>query len=280
MALGDVLKNLGASVGVGAATVAVALEMQPQAVGRGGFSYGPYSYGVGESVAGRIMVTGGVVAQQISEVEVRATEHWTTTDGKGVTSHHYNHHNASEIARGVTLAPDQVFESEFLISLPLSGNLTHDWAITVGLGIAHAADASGSAPLELLPPVYAQGLDACLLAAVPFTQNGISYSSDGGLELDYAPPAHLERELDGVKLLVEPPAANADAVTATLEINPQEKSFADRIKALTRADLVRHPLTFTRTLLESASPLQTAEPSPEVVAYLRALLAPYQGAAR
>ena len=248
------LGKMGAAVGIGAARVAVTLPK------------GEYAWG--DAVQGSITLTGGNVDQTVSDVRISVMEHWETHDSEDGTEHHYRHHAETVIAREIALAAGASQTMEFEISVPHGLDFSSNWYIAARLGIPKAKDSEGYTLFQLRPPLAMRGLAAALTQVAPF-QLKATGNSGPVIHMDFTPPPAQQNSLDGVKFMV---SQNGDVVSGELEINPQEKSFADRLKALARKDRVRHPISFPAAGLETA--LNGPAPD-EVVTRLRGLIGPY-----
>ncbi len=248
------LNKVGAAVGIGAAGVSVGTDAS--------------SYHWGDILQGTVVVTGGSVEQVAGEIQVSLMEHWVTRDNDGDDEHHYRHHNTQTIAREVTLPPQSVQQWSFSIPVPHGVVMSHDWYAHARVCVPRAVDRTGQAAFDMLPPASLMGLGNALCEALPMRLSSRGNSGARAI-LDFAPGDQYKQYLDGVKLVF---AEDGEQLRGFVEVNPQERSFADRLKALARADRVKHELTF------AAEPLRAAENGPapgDVVEQLRQLLAPY-----
>jgi sporulation-control protein spo0M len=250
------LNKMGAAVGIGACEVDVVVPS------------GRYHWY--DAIRGTVQVRGGTADQTATEVRVGIMEHWVVRDTKEADQHYYKHHNEVTLARNVPVPTGSAQQWEFEVKVP-EGDFSHDWYVQARVCVPMAVDREGNAGFVLLPPASALGLGRAVCQVAPFTEKAHAmYGKD--VHLDYRPPANLEQSLDGVKLMVR---EQGDQLVGTFEVNPQEHSIADRLKALVHKDRVRYPISFP------AAPLAAAEggaPVPdEVVAKLRELLQPYLG---
>ena len=249
------LGKMGAAVGIGAARVDVSI---PQ---------GEYAWE--DVVQGTATVRGGNVEQKANEVQASILEHWRTYDSEERRyEDNYRHHNVTVVARDVTVAADSVQEIPFEVRIPSGLSLSSNWFIAVRLGIPKASDPQGQAAFQLRLPLAIRGLEPALRHVAPFQLHSTT-NRNAEVSLDFKPPVGQKHSLDGVKFIVR---AEGESVVGDLEINPQEKSFSDRLKALAKKDRVRHPITFPKAELEAAMQGSTPE---SIVARLRELIEPY-----
>jgi sporulation-control protein len=250
----DFLSKMGAAVGVGAASVEVEL---------------PHSaYHWNDTVRGKLLLRGGTADQAASDVKVSVMEHWVTRDSDGDRQDHYQHYNETVVARDVNLTAGSSQEVPFEVTVPEGQRFTHDWYVHARVSIPRAADRHGQVQFKLLPPVSLMRAAEALLSVATFRLKSFGHHN-GAIHFDFAPPEEKKGGLDGVKLMIRD---DIDRVTGEIEINPQEHSMADRLKALMKKDRVRHDVSFSRQfLLESAE----GDPPVEAVNTLRDLIQPY-----
>ncbi len=248
------LGKMGAAVGVGGAQVGVTISGS--------------EYAWGDTVRGTLTLTGGSVDQTVSELRVSVMEHWETHDPEDGTEDHYRHHNATVIGRDIALTAGASQPVEFEIGIPHGLSFSSNWFIAARLSIPKAKDSEGHTRFQLRPPLAIRGLSAALTHIAPFQLKSLT-NVGNVVHMDFTPPPAQKNSLDGVKLMV---SQDGDTVSGQLEINPQEKTIADRLKALAKKDRVQHPLRFPAAGLESA--LNGSAPA-EVTARLQELIGPY-----
>ena len=248
------LSKMGAAVGVGAAGVTVTL---PES-----------EYHWNETIRGTITLTGGNVDQTASEIRVSVMEHWETRDNEGDRDHHYQHHNERVIAANVALKAGSSQELSFEVVVPENESFAHDWYVHARVSVPRAADRHGNQGFRILPPAPLMRVASALTEVSPFNLKFFVNGKDG-VHFDFAPPESLKKELDGVRLILREDGAQVNGV---FEINPQERSMADRLKALVKKDRVRHDLSFPIETV--AGDLNGPAPS-EIVARFREWLQPY-----
>jgi sporulation-control protein spo0M len=252
--------QMKAAVGVGAASVAVALEK------------GDYHWS--ETIRGAVQLTGGEIEQRASEVTVNITETWTELErdfqGRQRQERKYRYYGQVFLATQVAIPPASTQEWSFELQVPVEGFLAHQWYVAARVSVPGAVDRHGQANFTLLPSFAVMGLAAAVRQVVPCALRSMSNQSTQ-VTIDLKPAPEYEKVLDGLMLIVH---EGNGQVSGVLEINPQEKSFSDRLKALTKQDRVKHQIAF------SAGPLQAAttgagEIPRDVIEQLRALIQPY-----
>lgn len=250
--------NLKAAAGVGAADVSVKIEKN--------------AYSWNDAIRGSLKVDGGQVDQTATEVRVLIREHWVTRDSDGDRRNNYKYYADTVIAQNVTCAAGSSQQLDFQITMPPEGDLSHDWAVMGRFCVPRAADREGGRPFNLVPPPAIKGLAEALGQLAPLEIKSITNTSTFGkptprVSIDFKPSSALQKNLDGVKFMVE---QQGERVAGVLEINPAEHSLADRMKALARKDRVQHDIDF------AAAPLAAFGPAPqEVMDKLGELLKPY-----
>jgi hypothetical protein len=247
------LQNIMVAAGVGAAQLHVLLDRAEH------FCGGP--------VSGRVQVRGGEIAQIAEVIEVRVQEDWTETryrNGKSHTQHRTRVHGRAAVAVNFSVPAGGAFEWAFALSVPHGAPLHHTWTVQSTMRVPGAVDRHGSATLRLFASGAVMALKDALLQVAPF-----EVSSTGTDHFDLRPPAHLQHTLDGVKFLIAP-AQMGGFLLGQIEINPQEKTLKDRMRAAVGADRVRHQLQVPLAQLVPGQPAP-----PELIAHLRGLLQPY-----
>jgi sporulation-control protein spo0M len=249
-------EQMGAAVGIGAARVEIILQGTEHAWN--------------DKIRGTLIVHGGTVEQTASEVRVSVVEHWETRDSDGDEEDHYRHYSESVLATEARIPAGATQQWEFEVQVPEGAAFAHDWYVEGRVCVARAADRYGKMDFNLVPPPAAMGLGAALGEVAPFVLRSVG-NAGTDLLLDFRPPQHLEGVLDGVMFIV---SLVGDQIAGFLEINPQERSFGDHLKALVHKDRVKHPIEFP------AAPLAENPHGPaprEVVSKLREILQPYLG---
>lgn len=248
------LDQFGAALGVGACKVSVVLAKTV--------------YCWDETARGTVRLEGGKVDQHATELRASVREHWITRGSKGEAQHHYRHYATMVLEQALAIAPDSLQEFPFTIQVPDGGDLKHEWAVEARAAIPLARDPRGTAAFTLEPPAAIRGLAAALRQVAPFELRERA-NKQAVAHLDFRPPKDRPHALDGVKLMVS--ETNGE-VTGILEVNPQERSAGDHLRALLHKDRIRHPIAFRAAAL-AANP---DGPAPrEVVAALAELLEPH-----
>jgi len=250
------MDKLGAAAGLGAAEVSVStLESV---------------YHWGDAARGTLGLRGGSVEQRVTRITVAAMERWETRDSDGDRREEYRDHHETQVAGESLLAPGAAAQHPFEVQIPDGADLEHEWYIHVRVHVAGGADRHAYSGFRLLPPPAILGLSAALGEVAPFRQQYLG-NARRQVIMDFAPPDHLKDKLDGVKLLV---TEDGGAVHGILEINPQEHSLVDHLKALVQADRIKREIRFPAESLAAAP----EGPAPlEVVQALRELLQGYVG---
>jgi sporulation-control protein spo0M len=248
------LSKMGSAVGVGAAGVDVVLPNS--------------DYHWNEVIRGTLRVKGGTTDQTASEIRVSVMEHWETRDSDGDRDDHYEHHNERVVASNVSIPAGSEREIPFEVPVPEAQNFGHDWYVNARVCVPRAADRHDQTRFKMLPPVALIRAAEAVTSLSPFELK--HYVNDKGtVHFDFAPPEDKKNALDGVRLWLR---EDVDRVTGVFEINPQEHSIADRLKALMKKDRVRHDVRFDRQALLEAP---EGQPPADVIERLRALLQPY-----
>ncbi|MBW3624228.1 MAG: sporulation protein [Armatimonadetes bacterium] len=246
--------KMGAAVGVGAASVDISI---------------PHSeYHWSDTIQGTLFVKGGTTDQTASEIKVSVLEEWETRDSEGDSDYHQERHNERTVARDVSIPAGTTQEIPFEVTVPHAENFGHDWSVSSRICVARAADRHDKVRFKMLPPVAIMRAADALKAIAPFKPKHY-INNKGTVHYDFAPPEDKKDTLDGVLLMLR---EDGDQVTGVFEINPQEQSIADRLKALMKKDRVKHDVSFDRNALLEAP---EGEPPVEVVEKMRELLQPY-----
>ena len=249
-----------AAVGVGASEVQVTTEN------------GRYHWG--ETLEGKVVVSGGQIEQTASEVTVNITETWVEQrrnhDGKMRSERQHRTYSERLVASQVVIAVGSSQEYAFELQVPNEGTLSHEWYVAARVSVPQAADRHGRANFQLLPPHAVMGLVNAVCQIVPCELRSLSNRSTQ-VTVDLKPATAHEKDLDGLMLIVH---AGGDPIAGAFEINPQEKSFGDRLKALAKQDRVKHPISFAAAPLAAAAEDATKVP-PEVVEQLRGFITPH-----
>lgn len=252
--------QMKAAVGVGAADVLVALEK------------GNYHWN--ETIRGRATIKGGQTEQNIGEFKVVIVESWMEStrdmDGDRHNERKYRYYGQRVLATQIVATPNSQQQWDFEVQLPGEGMLSHDWSVQATASVAGAVDRHGSYVFKLLPSAGVMGLVNALYQVLPCTVNSMSNNSTQ-VSVDFKPPVAHQTALDGLMLIVQD---DGNSVNGVLEVNPQEKSFADRIKALTKSDRVKYPIAFPAAPLAAAADGTGPAPA-EVIARLRELIQPH-----
>lgn len=248
------LNKMGAAIGVGAADVEIRIPRD--------------AYHWSETVQGTLHLKGGSADQTASDVRVSIMEHYETRDSEGDTDHHYDHYNEVIVAQEVSIPAGSDQEIPFEVQVPEGESFSHDWYVHARISVPRAADRRGQVKFKMLPPVALSRAAEAVEAVAPFKMKHF-LNNKGVVHFDFGPPEDRKDKLDGVMLQVR---EDVDRVTGVLEINPQEHSIADRLKALMKKDRVRHDVSLDRQALLDAP---EGQPPAEVVEQLRALLQPY-----
>lgn len=253
-------QNLKVAAGVGATELSVVLDSAEQA--RGGL------------VTGRVQARGGELPQIAEVIEARVQEDWSEQrphsvyrDGQHRTEYRTEHktrvHSRVALAVNFSVPAGGAFEWPFHLSVPNGADVSRTWSIQTTMRVPGAADRHDSKTLRLYVSGAVLGLKNALCQIAPFEFNGT-----GPGYFDLCPPQSLKGELDGVKFMF-PEAQMPGFLSGQLEINPQEKTLKDRMRAAVGKDRIRHPLQIP------LAQLNPAQPAPELVAHLRSLLQPY-----
>lgn len=250
----SLLRKIGAAAGIGAAGVTVSVEGD--------------AFTWGEVIRGTVRVEGGSVAQTATEIKLSVEEHWETRDSEGDTDDHYVHHNEIILDRQVALEPGSAREWPFEIAVPSLVQLSHDWSVAARVCVPRAADRHGRKRFELLLPAPFRGAVAALLEVVPFPNYGTQVEGNT-VELNFRPSKDFKKHLDGVQMKLS--LANGE-VFGVMEINPQEKSLGDFLRALAKKDRVRHEVRFNADVLAAGA---NGPAAPEAVNQFQELLKPH-----
>ena len=182
------------------------------------------------------------------------------------------------IARDVSLTPGTEGK-EIPFTFPVPDNISLSAVCHVAARAMATdgvdTDRHSAVPFVLLPPRYIQAVQNALKTIGDFERVAIESAPgvNGSLHsftLDYTSPKSLQDRLDGIKFEL---AASDIEVSGIAEINPQEKTIADHLRAFLHADRLRIPVTFDRAELESAG--QANAPSRAVQERLHELLDPF-----
>jgi sporulation-control protein len=245
-----------AAAGIGASSVQIVLENN--------------RYHWGETVRGKVVLQGGEVEQNASAVTVNITESWEETDSDGDRTTRSRVHHEQTLAQQVAIPAGSQQEWPFAVPLPLNANLTSDWSVAARVKVSGAVDRQGKADFALLAPRAVRALSQALCR---LGECELKSQANNGekITVELRPLPQRRKDLDGLRLIV---SDNGQQVIGTFEINPQEKSFADRLKALAKKDLVHHAISFDSAALAAADENESALPS-NVVEQLKSLLAPH-----
>ena len=229
-------------------------------------------YAWGDVIEGTARLTGGSAEQVLSEVRVsvmyRSTE--TYSGAAAPRTEHTDHHfEEAIIVRSLSLPAGSAQDIPFQVRVPDRAASFGDWSVAVRLVQGADEIRQGFARFEVVPPLAVRGLESVLTRALGFEE--IYTSCDAGkVEIEFAPPDDLKKHLDGVKLIVR---REGEEIVGDLEINPQEKTLADHLKALRLKDRVRHPIRFSAVTLEKGG--DDGTPPEEITRDLRVLLESY-----
>ena len=182
------------------------------------------------------------------------------------------------IARDITLTNGSpVLEIAFSLPVPSGIPLTEACFVTAQAvaSFGRDNDLHTAVPFILLPPRSLQAVQNSLKTFGDFVAVEISDAPnpDGKgyqFTLDYVAPESLQDRLDGIKFIL---SDIGDTVTGIAEINPQEHSLADHLRAFLHADRIRVPLQFNRAELDTAGKANL--PSESVQQRLHELLDPF-----
>jgi hypothetical protein len=233
--MSDFWQNLGAAVGIGAATVAV--DCRTPCVGWG------------ESANGTVALTGGEVAQQVKQLTVSLVEHWTTTTMVGktaVTIHHYQPHATTVLASDFALSPGESLTYEYSLPAPWYEEFSHHWFIGARAEIPAAVDRGAQRDFKLTAPPEFRNLAAVLTEVCRIAVQSWHFCQ-GRARAELIAREEVRTELDGVRLevnLVE------GRLVGQVVVNPQEKDAGDVLRSLVMAD--RHLTPFNLALGDAA----------------------------
>jgi sporulation-control protein len=242
-----------AAAGIGASSVKVELEQ------------GTYHWG--ETVRGKITVEGGEVEQSASAVVVYVTETWEEVDSDGDRETRSRNYNDQTLAQQVVLAVGSRQEWPFAVPLPPHASLTSEWSVGARVKVAGAVDRHGAAGFTLLAPRAVLALSQALCRIADCELKSFANKNEK-ITVELRPLPQRRKDLDGLTLTVKD---DGQQVAGTLEINPQEKSLADRLKALAKKDRVYHNVAFDSPSLAAS---ETDAPA-NVVEQLQSWLAPH-----
>lgn len=183
------------------------------------------------------------------------------------------------LAQELTFEPGSAQSFPFALLVPDGANLSgwpggivaevsNKWYLQVKVEIPRAKDLSLRWDISIVPPPSPERLAHAVTQVAPFEiryRNNVANS----MVYDFRPPHELLERLDGVGLKVQ---IVGDQVRGTLDINPQEHSVLDRLKALGHKDIVHEPISFPVASLIAAD---TSAEFQAVVARLQTLLQPY-----
>jgi len=252
--------QMKAAAGVGASEVQIAVEK------------GRYHWA--DTLRGKIILSGGEIEQVASEVTVNITETWLesrrTHDGKTRQERMHRTYSERLVASQLAIAVGVSHEFEFELQVPNEGALAHDWYVAARISVPKAADRHGRADFQLLASRAVMGLVNAVCHVVPCELKSLSNRSTQ-VTVDLKPAANHSKDLDGLMLIVH---AGGDPIVGAFEINPQEKSFKDRIKALAQQDRVKHQISFPAAPLAAAAEDATKVP-PEIVEQFKGFIAPH-----
>ena len=256
----SLLHNMQVAVGVGASELAIVLD-QPE-------------YFRGGPLQGQLQVRGGELAQVAEALSVAVQEEWQEThhhNGQSQTRTRTRTHSQSLLVKDFPIPSGAAFSWPFKVPIPAHARLDRNWTLEATMTVPGAVDRHASLSLRPYPSPFMFALKQALCEIAPFTFSGCGALEDSHeAHFDLDPPESLCAHLDGVRVISD--AMMLDGFwSGTFEINPQEKSLADRMRAMVMADRVRHPLSFP------VSQVQPYKVAPEVVAQLRGYLQPYLG---
>lgn len=244
-----------AAVGVGASQVQVVLED------------GRYHWN--DTIKGKVIVQGGNVEQRASEVSVNITESWVEVDSDGDREQKSRAYNQRILGSDVPIPVGTTQEWEFELQVPNDGQLGHSWSVAARVSVPGAVDRHGKADFQLLPPRAVMAL-ANLTCQVGECELKSFTNSSSKVTVELKPLPPRQKDLDGLTLIV---TDDGRQVAGTFEVNPQEKSMADRLRALAKKDRVRHPIAFDSASLVSATDAPGV--SAQVAEQLRSFVAPH-----
>lgn len=248
--------KMKAAAGIGASTVQVVLDGQ--------------QYRWGETVHGKVVVQGGTVEQNASAVLVSLKESWEDVDSDGDRETRTRLHNEQTLAQQIPLPVGSQQEWPLALSIPAGAPLTSSWSAAARVKVSGAVDRQGETAFALLAPRAVRALSQALCRLGECELKTLSNNGEK-ITVELRPLPQRRKDLDGLKLMV---TESGGQVSGTFEINPQEKSFADRLKALAKKDLVHHPICFDATALAAADDNESAMPA-DVQNQLKSFLAPY-----
>jgi sporulation-control protein spo0M len=259
----NVFDKFNAAVGTGVARVKVTIENKADA------------YYWGDAVRGTVHVTGGQLPQTASDIRVLIHETWSSDENRD-----QREHSAQTLAGEMLVDVKSNHEFPFEIAVPSVVDLSHDWSVKAHMRVPRAVDHSDCVTFKLLPSPAIMALATALQEAVPLEMsemaNTYGFKTAWGygqptskVTMKFKPSSALKSDLDGASLIV---TEEDGCLRCEIEINRQEKSAVDHLKALTRQDRVRHSLDFPpgQSALES-----DGKAPPEVVTRLREVFAPY-----
>ena len=270
----SLLSNLKAAVGVGGARVEI-VELAGQ------------DYYWTETVRGALTLTGGQAEQTVDNLTARLACHSIGTDSHGQPYDNYDRFSETSIAIGLTVTPSSSQQFPFEVVVPDIASPTGTdyklqpvtWFVEGMAYIHHAIDASGGAVITVHCPATLEALASAIEQVAPVAQR-MKYNTDAFMRsqpiihFQFAPTDEGKASLDGVKLDVE---ERDGQVIGTLEINPQEHSRADHLRALVLKDRVHHAVSFPAAALFAG---EDGSVGREVLAQLDEWFRPYLPAAR
>jgi hypothetical protein len=232
-------ENLAASTGIGACGLSVTLEAPV--------------VGWSEEAKGLVHVTGGRVRQEIARLDASLVQHWTTMTMVGktpVVRHHYHSHDQATLASGFWVEPGEQRDFPFSLTAPWGGQFAHHWFIGARAGIGGAVDRGARGDFRLGPPAVFTRVAAVLTQVSRLPVSSWSLLGAGGARAELRPREEsLSEILDGVRLEL---TLSGDWIGGQVVVNPQERSAADVLQSLVRADRRSLPIRFQRDDLDAA----------------------------
>jgi hypothetical protein len=243
-------QNLGAAVGIGAATVVVASRTPV--------------VGWGEEATGTVLLTGGEVAQRVKLLSASLMEHWTTTTMVGktvVTVHHYQAHDTMILASEIEISRGATLNFEYSLTAPWYQEFDHQWFIGAKAEIPAAVDRGGQANFVLTAPPDLRNLAAVLTEVSRIQVRSWHLCAGGVARAELIARDQARTELDGVRVEVK---LVEGRLVGQVVVNPQEKNAMDVLKSLVQADRLAAPFNLAVNDTDAATEAFEAALRPHV----------------
>lgn len=230
-----VFSRLGAMLGMGSATVEIALPSAQ--VFRG------------SDIVGSVVLMGGRVSQRVRLVTADLYEYWIRGHGKN-RRYYQRRHERLVLAEYLPVDPNFEQQFAFRFRVPDDARCTRrreGWEVRVEAHIPWSVDSRASAPIRVIP-------HAEILAVQRATRDWLKFQPlewDGsGAEVYYnfRAPNEMREVLDGLALRI---SVTDDMVEVKAEFNKQERTMRERLGSLVGADRERVGITIPRAELLS-----------------------------